>query len=46
MGMEIALTIGLAVVAFGMAAVLYVVTQKLNELKNTSAVEMVKGDVV
>ena len=44
--MEIALTIGLAVVAFGMAAVLYVVTQKLNELKNTSAVEMVKGDVV
>lgn len=45
MGMEIILTIALAVVAFGMGAVLYVVTQKLNELKNTNAVELVKGDV-
>jgi len=43
--MEIILTIALAVVAFGMGAVLYVVTQKLNELKNTNAVELVKGDV-
>lgn len=45
MGMEIILTVVLAVVAFGMAALFYVVTQKLNELKNTNAVELVKSDV-
>ena len=43
--MEIVLIILLAVVILGLGAVLYIVIQKLNEVKNTSAVEMVKSDV-
>ncbi len=43
--MEIVLIILLVVVIAGLGAVLYVVTQKLNEVKNTSAVELVKSDV-
>lgn len=43
--MEIVLIILLVIVIFGLAAVLYVVVQKLNEVKNNSAVELVKSDV-
>lgn len=43
--MEYILIILLVVVLLGLGAVLYVVTGKLNELKNTSAVELVKSDV-
>lgn len=43
--MEIVLIILLVIVIFGLGAVLYVVTGKLNEMKNTSAVELVKSDV-
>lgn len=43
--MEILLIVLLIVVIAGLGVVLYVVLQKLNELKNTSAVELVKGDV-
>ena len=43
--MEIVLIILLVVVIFGLGVVLYVVTGKLNEMKNTSAVELVKSDV-
>ena len=43
--MELILIILLVVVIFGLGVVLYVVTQKLNEVKNASAVELMKGDV-
>lgn len=43
--MELILIILLIVVIFGLGVVLYVVTQKLNEVKNASAVELMKGDV-
>lgn len=43
--MEYILIVLLVVVLLGLGAVLYVVTGKLNELKNTSAVELVKSDV-
>lgn len=43
--MEIVLISLLVVVIFGLGAVLYIVTQKLNEVKNNSAVELVKSDV-
>ena len=43
--MELILIILLIVVIAGLGAVLYVLTQKLNEVKNASAVELMKGDV-
>ena len=43
--MELILIILLVVVIFGLGVVLYVMTQKLNEVKNASAVELMKGDV-
>ncbi len=43
--MELILIILLVVVILGLGAVLYVLTQKLNEVKNASAVELMKGDV-
>ncbi len=43
--MEIVLIILLVIVIAGLGAVLYVVTGKLNEVKNASAVELVKSDV-
>lgn len=43
--MDTVLIILLIVVILGLAVVLYVVLQKLNEVKNTNAVELVKGDV-
>lgn len=43
--MEIVLIVLLVVVIFGLGMVLYVLVQKLNEVKNSSAVELVKGDV-
>ena len=45
MSMETILIILLVIVLLGLGLVLYVLTQKLNEVKNTSAVELVKGDV-
>lgn len=45
MSMETVLIILLVVVVFGIGAMLFVVLQKLNEVKNASAVELVKGDV-
>ena len=45
MSMETVLIILLVVVVFGIGAMLFVVLQKLNEVKNVSAVELVKGDV-
>src|SRR5574344_2802793 len=43
--MEIVLIILLVVVIAGLGVVLFVVLQKLNELKNASAVELMKSDV-
>lgn len=43
--MELILIVLLVVIIFGLGAVLYVVTQKFSELKNASAVELMKGDV-
>ena len=43
--METVLIILLVVILFGLGAVLFVVLQKFNELKNTSAVELMKTDV-
>jgi DNA recombination protein RmuC len=43
--MEVILIVLLIVVIVGLGAMLYVLTQKLNEVKNTSAVELVKSDV-
>lgn len=43
--MEIILIVLLIIVIFGLGAVLYVLVNKLNEVKNTSAVELVKSDV-
>ncbi len=43
--MEIVLIILLVVVIIGLAAVLFVLLGKLNEIKNSSAVELMKGDV-
>ncbi len=43
--MELILIILLIVVIAGLGAMLYVLTQKLNEVKNASAVELMKGDV-
>lgn len=43
--MESILIVLLLAVLLGLGAVLYVVTAKLNELKNASAVELVKSDV-
>ncbi len=43
--MEIVLIILLVLVIVGLGVVLFVVLQKLNELKNTSAVELMKSDV-
>lgn len=45
MNMEIILIILLVIVIVGLAIVLLVITQKLNEVKNTNAVELMKGDV-
>ena len=45
MSMETILIILLVIVLLGLGLVLFVLTQKLNEVKNTSAVELVKGDV-
>ena len=44
--MEILLIIVLAVVVLGFVVVLLVMNQRLRELKNQSAVDLVKGDVV
>lgn len=44
--MEIILICLLIVIILGLGAVLYVLTQKLNEVKNASAVELMKSDVV
>jgi len=35
----------LVVIIFGLGIVLFVVLNKLNEIKNASAVELMKGDV-
>ena len=43
--MEYVLIVLLLVVLLGLGVVLYVVSGKLNELKNASAVELVKSDV-
>ena len=43
--METLLIVLLMVVIFGLAAVLYVLVQRFNELKNSSAVELMKTDV-
>ena len=43
--MEVVLIILLVVVIIGLGVVLFVVLQKLNELKNASAVELMKSDV-
>lgn len=43
--MESVLIILLVVILLGLGAVLYVVLQKFNELKNSSAVELMKSDV-
>lgn len=43
--MELILIILLIVVIAGLGATLYVLTSKLNEVKNASAVELMKGDV-
>ena len=43
--MEVLLAVLLIVVVFGVGAILFVVLQRFNELKNTSAVELVKGDM-
>lgn len=43
--MELVLIILLVVILCGLAAVLFVVLQKFNELKNTGAVELMKADV-
>ena len=43
--MELLLIALLVVVIFGLGIILYVVTGKLNEVKNSSAVELMKGDV-
>ncbi len=45
MSMETILIILLVIVLLGLGLTLFVLTQKLNEVKNTSAVELVKGDV-
>ena len=45
MSMEIVLIILLVVVIVGLAAALFVIVQKLNEVKNASAVELMKSDV-
>ncbi len=45
MSMEIVLIILLVVVIFGLGLVAFVLVQKLNEVKNTNAVELMKGDV-
>lgn len=45
MSMNTVLIILLIVVILGLAVVLYVVLQKLNEVKNTNAVELVKSDM-
>ncbi len=44
--MEILIIILLIVIVFGMGAVLYIVMQRLGELKNGAAVDMLKSDVV
>lgn len=44
--MELLVIILLVIVLVGMGAMLYVVTQKFSELKNRSAVDMLKTDVV
>lgn len=44
--MELLVIILLVIVLVGMGATLYVVTQKFSELKNRSAVDMLKTDVV
>lgn len=46
MSMEIVLIILLVVVIVGLAAALFVIVQKLNEVKNASAVELMKSDVI
>lgn len=43
--MELILIVLLIVVIGGLGAMLYVLTSKLNEVKNASAVELMKGDV-
>lgn len=43
--MELILIVLLVIVIFGMGVMLFVLTQKLNEVKNASAVELMKGDV-
>lgn len=43
--MESVLIVLLVVILLGLGAVLYVVLQKFNELKNSSAVELMKSDV-
>ncbi len=45
MSMEIVLIILLVVVIVGLGLVLFVLLTKLNEVKNASAVELIKGDV-
>ncbi len=45
MSMESVLIILFVIVILGLGVVLYVLVQKLNEVKNTSAVELVKSDV-
>lgn len=45
MSMEIILIILLCIVIVGLGIVLFVVLQKLNEIKNTNAVELMKSDV-
>lgn len=44
--MEILIIILLIVIVFGLGAVLYIVMQRLGELKNGAAVDMLKSDVV